>query len=217
MCVLHSKTVQTAAVVSVSFFFHLLKHPDSFLSLVWLFCSDCRKTVDVHPVIIRCWLMYRLHNLTHMENSLLPWTLGLGGVMMLRWRCQTDIEWNTWISHASSYLEKWSSLFPNISHVFIQYEIHSSSKTADETQRRNDVSWGVQCTNTSKQFIRWPLKAFCVCSAVCTLILCAAVVYSTSLSSLRRPLFHNKTLLQQRVTLKLNMMLGFYSNGGRGE
>lgn len=89
--------------------------------------------------------------------------------------------------------------------------------TLDGLQRRNDASRSVWCTNISKQFICWLLMAFCVCSAVCTLIRCAALVYSTRLSSHSPPMFHNKTLFQKCVTLKLNTMLDFYLNGGRGE
>lgn len=96
--------------------------------------------------------------------------------------------------------------------------VNFHSNTNDEVQGRNEASRRALCTNTSKQFICWLLKASCVCFAVCMLTRSAALVYSTRLPSHSSPMFHHKTLFQKCVlTLKLNMMLDFYLKGGRGE
>lgn len=86
------------------------------------------------------------------------------------------------------------------------------SNTSDEMQGRNEASRRALCTKASKLFICWLLKAACVCFAVCTLTLSAALVYITSLQS-----FHHKTLFYKMRLNLLNLMLDFYSQGVSGE
>lgn len=81
---------------------------------------------------------------------------------------------------------------------------------SDEVQGRNEASRRALCTNTSKQFICWLLKASCVCSASHTPSHSAAAVYSTRLPSHCLPMFHHKILFQKWVvTLKTKYDAGF--------